>query len=85
MRHVVSDPNFLNGKPYLGGARLSVSLILQEFINGKTIRGIVRKYPQLQQSDVLCVLNYAIKVIDAHPEDADIIREPSEQLSQDVW
>lgn len=76
MRHVVSDPNFLNGKPCLSGVRLSLELILEEFIQKKNIRDIVRKYPQLSDDDVAFVLHYAIRLINAHPEDADPPRKP---------
>jgi uncharacterized protein (DUF433 family) len=74
MRHVVSDPDFLHGKPYLGGLRISLELIMQEFVQHKTIRDITRKYPQLSEEDVLFVLHYAIRLINAHPEEADIHR-----------
>ncbi len=74
MRHVVSDPHFLNGKPFLGGLRLSLELILEEFIQRRSVHEIVRKYPQLTEDDVLFVLKYAIRSINAHPEDADIQR-----------
>ncbi|PIQ24356.1 hypothetical protein COW36_24195 [bacterium (Candidatus Blackallbacteria) CG17_big_fil_post_rev_8_21_14_2_50_48_46] len=74
MRHVISDSNFLNGKPYLGGIRLSLEMILNEFLQRKTIHEIVRKYPQLAEEDVLFALQYAIKTVNAHPEDADIQR-----------
>lgn len=76
MKHIISDPNFLNGKPYLGGVRLSAELILDEFVQKKSLRDIIRKYPQLQEDDILFVLQYAIKVINAHPEDAHIQRAP---------
>lgn len=75
MRHIVSDPQFLNGKPYLGGVRISLELILDEFVQKKTIKDIVRKYPQLSEDDVIFVLQYAIRLINMHPEDADIQRK----------
>jgi uncharacterized protein (DUF433 family) len=71
MRHVMSDPDFLNGKPHLSGVRLSLELILNEFVQKKSVKDIVRKYPQLTHDDVIFVLHYAIRLINAHPEDAD--------------
>lgn len=75
MRHIISDPDFLHGKPYLGGARLSLELILEELIQKKYTREVSKKYPQLTEDDVLAVLQYAQRVINAHPEFADIQRE----------
>ncbi len=75
MRHIISDPNFLHGKPYLGGVRLSVEMILEELIQKKSTRDVAKKFPQLQEDDVLFVLQYAQRVINNHPEDADIQRE----------
>lgn len=74
MRHIVSDKNYLRGKPYLGGVKITVQMLLEELLEGKTMRDIVRKYPQLQEDDIAVILNYAIRVINAHPEDADIQR-----------
>lgn len=78
MRHVISDPNFLNGKPYLGGLRLSVELILEALADKKTIHEIARKYPQLTEDDIVFTIRYAAKIVNAHPEDADIQREERE-------
>lgn len=75
MRHIISDPNFLHGKPYLGGVRLSVELILEELLEKKNTREVAKKYPQLTEDDVLFVLQYAIKVVNNHPEDAHIHRD----------
>lgn len=74
MRHIISDAKFLKGKPYLGGARLSVSLLLGELSEGKTISDIIRKYPQLMREDIVHILDYASKIVDAHPKDADLLR-----------
>jgi uncharacterized protein (DUF433 family) len=78
MRHIITDPNFLHGKPYLGGIRLSVDLILDELIEKKNTREVAKKYPQMTEDDVLFVLRYAQRVINNHPEDADIQREERE-------
>jgi len=75
MRQIVSDPNFLHGKPYIGGVRLSIDLILEELIKKKNIHDVAKKYPQITEEDVLFALQYAQKVINNHPEDADIQRE----------
>lgn len=75
MRQIVSDPNFLHGKPYIGGARLTIELILDELIKKKNTYDVAKKYPQLTEEDVILALQYAQRVINNHPEDADIQRE----------
>lgn len=74
MRHIISDPNFLHGKPYLGSGRLSVEMILEELIKIKNTREVAKKFPQIQEDDVIFVLQYAQRIINKHPEDADILR-----------
>lgn len=75
MRHIISDPNFLNGKPYLAGCRLSVEMILDEVIAKKNTRDVAKKFPQLTEDDVFLCIQYAQKVVNKHPEEADIVRE----------
>jgi uncharacterized protein (DUF433 family) len=75
MRQIISDPNFLHGKPYIGGVRLSIELILEELIKFRNIRDVAKKYPQITEDDVITALQYASRVVNAHPEFADIQRE----------
>ena len=75
MRQIISDPNFLKGKPYLGGVRISVEMVLEELALKKSPHEIARKYPQITEDDVLFIIRYAARVVNAHPEDADIMRE----------
>ncbi|MEZ0373701.1 MAG: DUF433 domain-containing protein, partial [Candidatus Sericytochromatia bacterium] len=79
MRHIISDPNFLRGKPYLGGFRLSVEMIIDEVVAKKNTRDVAKKFPQLTEEDVLFCLQYAAKVVNNHPEDADVQREERQQ------
>ncbi len=75
MRRVISDPNFLHGKPYLGGLRISIELILEALAEKKTIHEIARKYPQITEDDIVFAIRYASKIVNAHPEDTDVQRE----------
>lgn len=75
MRQIISDPNFLNGKPYLGGVRISIELILDELAQKKSPHQISRKYPQITEDDVIFIIRHASKVINAHPEASDVVRE----------
>lgn len=75
MRQIISDPNFLHGKPYLGGVRLSVEMILEELALKKSPHEISRKYPQITEDDVVFVIRHALKIVNQHPESSDIVRE----------
>ena len=75
MRQIISDPDFLKGKPYVGGVRLSIDIILEELTQKKNVRDVAKKFPQLTEEDIIFALQYAIKVVNAHPEDADIRRD----------
>ncbi len=75
MRQIISDPNFLHGKPYLGGVRISLEMILDELANKKSPHQISRKYPQITEDDVIFIIRHASKVVNAHPESSDVVRE----------
>lgn len=83
MRQIISDPDFLKGKPYVGGVRLSVDIILEELAQKKNIRDVAKKFPQLTEEDVIFALGYAVKVVNAHPEDADILRDSRQDRDND--
>ncbi len=75
MRKIISDPNFMHGKPYLGGVRISVEMVLEELANKKTIHEIVRKFPQLTEDDVVFIIRHAMKMVNQFPDASDIVRE----------
>ena len=75
MRKIISDPNFLHGKPYLGGVRISVEMILDELAQKKSPHQISRKYPQITEDDVIFIIRHASKIVNAHPESSDVVRK----------
>ena len=58
--HSISiDPELLQGKPCIAGARISVELILELLSLGYSISNILDDYPQLTQKQILAVLDFA--------------------------
>lgn len=63
MKHIISDPSILGGKPVIEGTRLSVEHILGLLARNMSHREIVETYPVLTVEDVNGVLEYAAKAL----------------------
>ncbi len=49
---ITVDPEIMGGQPCIRGLRIPVSLILRLLASGKTIRQIVKDYPELKEDDI---------------------------------
>ena len=49
---ITVDPDIMGGQPCIRGLRIPVSLILRLLASGKTIRQIVKDYPELKEEDI---------------------------------
>ncbi len=63
MKHIISDPGILGGKPVIEGTRLSVEHILGLLASNMSHREIVEAYPVLTVEDINGVLEYAAKAL----------------------
>ena len=63
MKHIISDPGILGGKPVIEGTRLSVEHILGLLACNMSHREIVEAYPVLTVEDINGVLEYAAKAL----------------------
>ena len=63
MKHIISDPGILGGKPVIEGTRLSVEHILGLLARNMSHREIVEAYPVLTVEDINGVLEYAAKAL----------------------
>ncbi len=61
---IVVDPNILVGKPVIKGTRIPVYLIIELIAGGKTIKDMVKEYPELREEDVKAALLYASKLLE---------------------
>ncbi len=49
---ITVDPEIMGGQPCIRGLRIPVSLILRLLAGGKTIRRIIKYYPELEEEDI---------------------------------
>ena len=56
--YIVSDKQFLMGKPTIKGTRLSVELILELFASGWTEKQILESYPSMTNESLRAVFSY---------------------------
>jgi len=57
--YITINPNVLVGKPVIKGTRIPVTLILNLFAHGYTIKRILEAYPVLTKEAVKAALEYA--------------------------
>jgi uncharacterized protein (DUF433 family) len=58
------DPRVCNGKPVIRGARIPVSVILDQLAQGDPIDSVLKGYPELEKEDIQAALLYAKETID---------------------
>ena len=61
MERIVSDQDFLMGKPRVKGTRISVAFILYLLAGGNNAGDIVKHYPHLTVDDIRACCLYAIE------------------------
>ena len=59
MRHIISDPEILGGKPIIEGTRLSIEHILGLLSHGMSHADIVEAHPEMTVEDINEALRYA--------------------------
>lgn len=58
------DPKRCNGKPTLAGTRIPVTVILDQFEAGGAIADVLKKYPELQEAQVVAAIRYCREMIE---------------------
>lgn len=56
---ITIDPEVMGGQPCIRGLRIPVSLIVKLIAAGKTIKEIIRDYPELEEEDIKQSLEFA--------------------------
>ena len=57
---IIIDPKILLGKPVIRGTRIPVYLILNLLAGNKTIKEILKEYPELTEQGVRTAINYSV-------------------------
>ncbi|GAX59720.1 hypothetical protein SCALIN_C04_0208 [Candidatus Scalindua japonica] len=53
------DPQMCHGKACIKGARVMVSVILDNLADGESAESILKSYPSLKQGDIHAAISYA--------------------------
>ena len=61
---IVSDPAIVRGKPCIKGTRIPAALVLGDLAAGRTVKEIIRDFPDLTAADVAACLCYARDLAD---------------------
>ena len=64
MNEIEINPRVCNGKPVIGGTRIPVTVILDQFASGFSMNDIQRKYPELTVDHIASALRYCHAMID---------------------
>jgi uncharacterized protein (DUF433 family) len=65
VRHIVSDPEVMMGKPVVEGTRVTVEAILEELGAGEAIEDVVAAHPRLTRDDVLAAMRFGAEALRA--------------------
>ncbi len=60
--HVSVDPKIMHGQACIKGARIPVTVILDNLAGGVSDAEILREYPSLQEPDIAAALAYAAEL-----------------------
>lgn len=72
MNAIVSDKNYLGGKPRIRGTRMSVDVINSYFSSGCGIVDIKRDYPHLTKTQIRAAMDYLDEKIDRERSKLDL-------------
>lgn len=64
MNEIEVNPRVCNGKPVIEGTRIPVTVILDHFASGCSMKDIQRKYPELTPHQIAAALRYCHAMID---------------------
>lgn len=62
---IVSDPKIMMGKPVVGGARITVELILEKLAAGESLEQLIEEHPRLTEQTIREALDFAGRALKA--------------------
>lgn len=66
MSRIEINSSVCNGRPVIGGTRITVQSILAYLSAGDSVEDVLRGHPRLTREDVLACLDYARRLSDVH-------------------
>ncbi len=64
MKRIELNPKVCNGKPFIKGTRIPVSVILEQIAEGVSWDDLLKGYPELVKNDIQAALIYARESLD---------------------
>jgi len=64
VERITVDPTVMSGKPCIRGMRVTVSNVLRQLANHRTLEEILASYPYLESEDIDACLAYAALRVD---------------------
>jgi len=58
------NPRKCNGKPVIAGTRIPVTVIIDQLADAGSIKGVVKRYPELSIKQIEAALQYCRSVIE---------------------
>ena len=62
LSRIAISSNVCFGKPCIRGHRIWVSLILDFLASGRTIKEVLKEYPELEEADIFACLSYGAEM-----------------------
>ena len=63
MRRIAIDPAICNGRPTIGGTRITAQSVVEFLSAGDSIDDVLDEFPALTREDVLACLAYSAKLL----------------------
>ncbi len=63
---ITVSPDVCNGKPVVGGTRITVQTVLEFLAAGDSVEDVLAEYPSLRPEDVRACLDYASRLMGNH-------------------
>jgi uncharacterized protein (DUF433 family) len=63
---IIVSPDVCNGKPVVGGTRITVQTVLEFLAAGDSVEDVLAEYPSLRPEDVRACLDYASRLMGNH-------------------
>jgi uncharacterized protein (DUF433 family) len=63
---IAINPDVCNGRPVIGGTRITVQTVLEFLGAGDSIEEILEEYPSLTREDILACIQYSSRLMGNH-------------------
>jgi uncharacterized protein (DUF433 family) len=65
-RYIIIDPAVCNGRPVVGGTRITVQTVMEFLAAGDSVEDVLEAYPPLTREQVLACMDWASRLVGNH-------------------